>query len=256
MKNRFLLIITLLSACLFTSLEAEAHDTRAFELRTYYAHEGKLDNLIARFRDHTCALFEKHGIENIGYWVPKDNPDNALVYIIAFPSRLDRESMWKAFQNDPDWKAAARASIADGRLVKRIDSVFMNATEYSMPIKRIQASPERLFELRTYIANEGKLNHLDARFRDHTIGLFEKHGIENIVYFHLMPDQEGATNTLIYLVAHKSVESRKAAFGSFGQDEDWKTARAASEERAGGSLTVKGGVSGQFLIPTDFSRLK
>ena len=132
----------------------------------------------------------------------------------------------------------------------------MNATEYSMPIKRIQASPERLFELRTYIANEGKLNHLDARFRDHTIGLFEKHGIENIVYFHLMPDQEGATNTLIYLVAHESVESRKAAFGSFGQDEDWKTARAASEERAGGSLTVKGGVNGQFLIPTDFSRLK
>ena len=234
----------------------EAHDTRAYEIRTYYAHDGKLDDLLARFRDHTCALFEKHGIENIGYWLPKENPDNTLVYIIAYPSRLDQESMWRGFLDDPQWKAAYKASTADGKLVKKVDRIFMKTTDYSMPVKKIQADPERLFEIRTYTANEGKLNHLDARFRDHTIGLFEKHGIENLVYFHPMPDQPGATDTLIYLVAYKDEDSRSAAFGSFREDEDWKTARAASEERAGGSLTVKGGVQSQFLVPTDFSPMR
>ncbi|MBH55360.1 MAG: NIPSNAP family protein [Opitutaceae bacterium] len=250
------LFLTLFTLTLLPVAWTEAHDTRAYELRTYWAHEGKLDDLIARFRDHTCDLFARRGIENVGYWVPKDNPENKLIYILAFPSRLDQESMWKAFQNDSDWKSAARASIKDGRLVKKIESIWLKTTDYSMPVKKIQASPERLFELRTYITNEGKLNHLDARFRDHTIGLFEKHGIENIAYFHAMPDQEGATNTLIYLVAHESEESRGAAFKSFSQDEDWKSAKAGSEERAGGSLTIKGGVKGEFLLPTDFSSLK
>ncbi len=256
MKITSSLLFVLVSFLFFSSLNAHAHDTRAYEMRTYWAHDGKLDDLVARFRDHTCALFERHGIENVGYWVPQDNAENKLVYIIAFPSRLDQESMWKAFQDDPDWKAAARASSKNGRLVKKIESLWLKTTDYSMPVKKIQASPHRLFELRTYIANEGKLNHLDARFRDHTIGLFAKHGIENIVYFHPMADQDGATNTLIYLVAHESVEGRKASFRNFGQDEDWKSARAASEERAGGSLTIKGGVTGEFLVPTDFSSLK
>lgn len=256
MKISSTFLFVIISILFVSSLSVNAHDTRAYEMRTYYAQEGKLDDLIARFRDHTCTLFERHGIENVGYWVPQDNTENKLVYIIAFPSRLDRESMWKAFQEDPDWKAAARASSKNGRLITKIESVWLETTDYSMPVKKIQASPDRLFELRTYVANDGKLNHLDARFRDHTIGLFEKHGIENIVYFHPMADQKGATNTLIYLVAHESVEGRKAAFGKFGKDEDWKSAKAFSEERAGGSLTIKGGVKGELLVPTDFSSIK
>lgn len=234
----------------------QAHDTRVYELRTYYANEGKLDDLVARFRDHTTALFAKHGIENVGYWVPKYNPDNKLIYIIAFPSRLDQESMWKSFQADPDWKAAAKASSKNGRLIKKIEAVFMQTTEYSMPIKKIQASPERLFELRTYICNEGMRRHLDARFRDHTIGLFDKHGIENIAYFHPMPDQEGGTSTLIYIVAHESEEGREEAFGNQREDEDWKSAAAASVERAGGRMVIEGGVTGELLVPTDFSAMK
>ncbi len=234
----------------------EAHDSRVYELRTYYAHEGKLDALLARFADHTCQIFQKHGIENIGYWVPEYNPDNVLVYIIAFPSRLDQESMWKAFLNDPEWKAAARASTAKGRLVKKIDSMFLKATDYSMPIKRVQSDPERLFELRTYKATEGRLHHLDARFRDHTIGLFAKHGMENLVYFHPLPDQEGASDTLIYFIAHKDKAARQASFAAFRDDPDWQEARANSEARAGGSLTVKGGVASQLLHPTYFSPMK
>ena len=240
----------------FSLASLQAHDTRVYELRTYYANEGKLDDLVARIRDHTTALFAKRGIENVGYWVPKDNPDNKLIYIIAFPSRLDQESMWKSFQADPDWKAAAKASSKNGRLIKKIEAVFMQTTEYSMPIKKIQASPERLFELRTYICNEGMRRHLDARFRDHTIGLFDKHGIENIAYFHPMPDQEGGTSTLIYIVAHESEEGREEAFGNQREDEDWKSAAAASVERAGGRMTIEGGVTGELFVPTDFSAMK
>ena len=234
----------------------EAHDSRVFELRTYYAHEGKLEALLDRFNDHTCRIFQKHGIENIGYWIPEKNPDNALVYIIAFPSRQDQESMWSAFLSDPEWKAAAKASTVDGRLVKKIDSLFLQVTDYSMPIKRVQYNPERLFELRVYKASEGRLPHLDARFRNHTIGLFARHGMENLVYFHPMADQEGASDTLIYLIAHKDKAARQASFAGFREDPDWREARANSEARAGGSLTVKGGVTSQLLRPSAFSLMK
>ena len=254
--TRSILIPSLIWLSFLWMARTEAHDSRVYELRTYYAEEGKLDALLDRFGNHTCQIFQKHGIENIGYWVPEDNPDNVLVYIIAFPSRLDQESMWKAFLDDPEWKAAAQASIVKGKLVKKIDSVFLRATHYSMPIKRVQTEPERLFELRTYKAAEGRLPHLDARFRNHTIGLFAKHGMENLVYFHPMADQEGASDTLIYLIAHKDKAARQASFAAFRDDPDWREARANSEARAGGSLTVKGGVTSQLLRPTYFSPIK
>src|SRR5262245_30292895 len=105
-------------------------DSRIFELRTYYAHPGKLDALHARFRDHTTKLFEKHGMTNIGYLTPVENPDNKLVYILAYPSREAREKSWKAFLSDPDWKKAAQASEASGPLVAKFESQFLTATDY------------------------------------------------------------------------------------------------------------------------------
>lgn len=254
--TRSILIPSLIWLSFLWMARTEAHDSRVYELRTYYAQEGKLDALLDRFGNHTCQIFQKHGIENIGYWVPEDNPDNVLVYIIAFPSRLDQESMWKAFLNDPEWKAAYRASTAKGKLVEKIDSLFLQATDYSMPIKRVQSEPERLFELRAYKAAKGRLHHLDARFRDHTIGLFSKHGMENLVYFHPLADQEGAGDTLIYVIAHKDKAARQASFAAFREDPDWRKARSNSEARAGGSLTVKGGVTSQLLRPTYFSPMK
>ncbi|WP_415926376.1 NIPSNAP family protein [Ningiella sp. W23] len=108
------------------------HDLRSpvFEMRTYTTYDGKLDALDARFRDHTTALFEKHGMKNIGYWIPTDQA-NTLIYVLSHKSREAAGESWKAFINDPQWKAAYQASIADGKLVSNIDSVFMNATDYS-----------------------------------------------------------------------------------------------------------------------------
>src|SRR5262245_22619482 len=152
---------TLLSVILFATMltiaTAADKDTRCFEMRVYYAAPGKLDELHARFRDHTCKLFEKHGMVNVGYWVPVDNTENKLVYVLAYPSRAAREKSWKAFMADPDWQKAWKDSEKNGKLVAKAESHFMEATDYSPAIKAAVASPERAFELRTYTASAGNL---------------------------------------------------------------------------------------------------
>lgn len=114
-----------------------AKDSRCFEMRTYYAAPGKLEALNARFRDHTCALFKKHGIENIGYWIPTDadkGATNKLVYILAHKSREEAKKSWAAFIADPEWKKAQKESELNGKLVEKVESVFLAATDYS-PVK-------------------------------------------------------------------------------------------------------------------------
>jgi len=101
-----------------------------YELRTYTTNPGKLDALHARFRDHTQRLFEKHGIANVAYWNPVDKP-NTLIYIVAHKSAAAAKTSWAAFVADPEWQDVYAASIADGRLVNNIESVFMRKTAYS-----------------------------------------------------------------------------------------------------------------------------
>ena len=110
-----------------------AQGAKVFELRTYTTHPGKLPNLEARFRDHTMRIFEKHGMHNVGYWVPQDAPDrdNTLVYIISHDSRQAAERNWKLFREDPEWQEVARASQVDGQIVANVESVFMTATDFS-----------------------------------------------------------------------------------------------------------------------------
>ena len=114
-----------------------AADSRCFEMRTYYAAPGKLEALNARFRDHTCALFKKHGMEIVGFWIPADKDkgaDNTLVYILAHKSREEARKSWAAFIADPAWKKAQQESEVNGRLVTKVDSVYLSATDYS-PMK-------------------------------------------------------------------------------------------------------------------------
>ncbi len=251
-----------LALALFGTLTAPAADSRCYEMRIYYAAPGKLDDLNKRFREHTCKLFEKHGIENIGYWTPVENTDNKLIYVLAYPNREAREASWKAFMADPDWKAAAKASEANGKLVAKVESRFLSATDYSPAIKPRAAGSPRLFELRTYTVTEGHLPNLDARFREHTVGLFKKHGMENFAYWHLMPGQKGVEDVLVYIVAHQNKEGVEASWKGFRDDVDWVVARKASEEKAGGSLTAaKGlwtekGVDSVYMTATDYSATK
>jgi hypothetical protein len=108
-----------------------------FEIRTYSANEGKLDDLLKRFRDHTCKLFEKHGMTNVGYWVPEDEPKSkdTLIYVISHESREAAKKNWDDFHNDPDWKQVAAASEVNGKLLaKAPESVYADPTDFS-PIK-------------------------------------------------------------------------------------------------------------------------
>ena len=111
-------------------------NTRVFEMRTYYAHPGKMKDLHARFRDHTCKLFEKHGMTLIGFWSPIDEKvaEQKMVYILAYPTKAAADKSWKDFRDDPDWIKARKASEANGPLVAKVESVYLNPTDYS-PMK-------------------------------------------------------------------------------------------------------------------------
>lgn len=109
---------------------------KIFEMRTYITNPGKLEALNARFRNHTCKLFQKHGIELVGFWTPTtgDGSKNTLIYIVAFPNAEAQKKAWEAFGSDPDWKKAKAASEVDGVLVSKVLSQNLQATDYS-PIK-------------------------------------------------------------------------------------------------------------------------
>ncbi len=253
-----LILASALALVATTVLAADKADTRCFEMRTYFAAPGKLDDLNARFRNHTVKLFAKHGMENIGYWMPVDNTENKLVYVLAFPSRAARDKAFKDFGADPEWKEVAKRTEANGRLVTKIESRFMEAVDYSPAIKPSTGAAERVFELREYTASAGNLAALDARFRDHTVGLFSKHGMEHFGYWHLTPPQKNCDNQLIYLLVHKSQAAAADSFKAFRNDPAWIKAKEESEKKAGGSLTEGGmaGVKSTFLKPTDYSPTK
>ena len=236
--------------------EEKPTDTRIFELRTYHAEPGKLDALLTRFRDHTVKLFAKHGMTNIGYWVPVENTDNTLVYLLAYPDRDARDASWKAFIDDPEWQAAAKASEADGKLVGKIDQLFLTSTAFSPGFDTGANDSPRLFEMRTYTTPAGRLPALHKRFSDHTIQLFRNHGMTNLGYFRPAPGQPGSDETLLYFLAHKDAAAAAKSWQDFRSDPEWESARKASEEAAGGSLTAPDGVKSGFLKPTDFSPVK
>lgn len=104
-----------------------------YELRTYTTHEGRMDDLIERFQNHTLAIFEKHGIKNVGYWVSEatDEKPSQLIYIVAHKDRDAAKASWAAFGKDPDWRAAFETSTENGRLVKKVESVYLTPTEFS-----------------------------------------------------------------------------------------------------------------------------
>jgi NIPSNAP len=114
-----------------------AKDSRCFEIRTYTAAPGKLEELHARFRNHTVKLFKKHGMEIVGFWGPTDKEkgsENTLVYVLAFPSREARDKAFRAFGADPEWQKARSESEKNGKLTEKVESVILMATDYS-PIK-------------------------------------------------------------------------------------------------------------------------
>ena len=110
--------------------------TVVYELRVYHAAPGKLGELLARFRDHTMKLFDRHGIKSVAFWTPVDEPlkSNTLVYILQHPSHEQAVANWKSFQDDPEWKSVKEKSEANGKLVEKVDSTFLVLTDFSPPL--------------------------------------------------------------------------------------------------------------------------
>ena len=123
----------------FVSAEAEAKEgsgDTVYELRIYHAMEGKLDALVARFRDHTDAIFKKHGLKPVAYWNPTDEPvkGSTFIYILKHPSREAALANWKSFHDNPEWIKVSTASEAGGKLVEKVDSTYMTLTDFSPAI--------------------------------------------------------------------------------------------------------------------------
>ena len=107
---------------------------RLLELRSYYAMPGKLEDIHKRFREHTLQIFAKHGMTVVGFWGPvykKDGSENKLVYMLSFKDRAERDAKWKEFQADPEWQKVSKESEVNGKLVEKVESVFLYDTDYA-----------------------------------------------------------------------------------------------------------------------------
>ena len=249
MKN---VLIILLLFGFQTLVNAQATDSLCYELRIYTTPKGKLNDLLKRFRNHTTRLFEKHGMTNVGYWVPLDNPNEKLYYVLSYPSRAAREASWKAFMADTVWQRVWKESEVNGKILDSIESIFLKTTDFSP--NNLQPDCGHVWELRIYTTTPGNQGHLLSRFRNHTLKLFERFGMTNKIYWTPTDTAQGSDKMLYYFLTHSSRAAGLDAFDRFRKDPEWLRVRQESEKQAGGSLTSK--VESIYLYPTDFSPLK
>ncbi|SFB26301.1 NIPSNAP family protein [Algoriphagus aquimarinus] len=249
MKKSILSLLVMLFAFGSFAQQLSGSTSTYFEIRKYYANEGKLDDLIKRFEDHTMSLFEKNGMENVAYFLPTDNTDNSLTYILGYPDENSRDRMWAKFANDPEWQKAKKESEVNGGLVKAVDQTFMKLAQGLNDTPMQQESG--VFQLRVYTCLDGRLNNLIARFKDHTQDLFEKQGLRNYPYW-VTVEKDGSQPKLVYLLADKDQESFEKNFQNFIKDPAWVKAKDASE--ADGKIVEK--VDAVFLKTLPFSPMK
>lgn len=276
------LLLTTVIVFMSGVVSAVEPDTRIYELRVYTPNDGKQNALNELIAKSGIRAMSKHGIELLGAWVPADTKDQRVVTLVGHAVKSDPAKNWAAFQSDEGWKADRTNAYAAGEIMKRenITQITMNATDYSPAVKPANVG-NRIFELRTYVSTPNNLKHLNARFRDHTVKLFEKHGMTNVAYFNI-PESDTLTNdqllkacspvgkdacdcprdakasptALVYFLTHQSVDAQKASFGKFGGDPAWKSALQNSEKTAGGPLTTRNGVKSLMLSPTAYSPMK
>lgn len=270
LRRHWLALIPLLSALLLAGTlvsNGSAQDGqektqgKLYELRMYTTHPGKLPNLHARFRDHTMKIFEKHGMENIIYWTVSkgtkedgDDKENMLVYIIAHKDIESQKASWKAFREDPEWKAVQTESEADGTLLaKPPRAILMTETEFSAADEEPNADSDalpRLWELRQYNDGPERVPHTVDRFAFGEKELFTKQGMQTVKFWTASDD-----SAFIYLLAHKDRDAATASwagfFGEFGEfTQKYRDARPNLPQGNGNGNEVR------FLIPTDYSPRK
>jgi len=262
----FLACLSLLFIIMPATGQAQDADGKIYELRLYTANPGKLPDLNARFRDHTLALFEKHGIENLYYWTVSegaegDDAENLLIYLVAHESKAAADAAWPAFLKDPEWQQVARKSEENGRLLAGPpQSIYMYETDFSPAVEAPNTgsdAPARLFELRKYNTGVEGLPGTVDRFRGGEADLFSKHGMPGLQYW------AAADNTsFIYLLAHKDRETSRQSWQGFFADfqsffQEYNARKAEENPDAapqGGGPRMTSEI--RFLVPTDYSPRK
>lgn len=222
--------------------------SRCYELRTYTAADGKLDDLNRRFRKYSRVVFARYHMARLGFWIPVENPEKQFTYILSYADCEDRDPAWEQFQADSLWQRVLDITTHDGDLVTQVESRMMVPADFSPPIGPSARETERVFELRTYTAEPGKREALLERFKTHTVDLFNRHGLENVAYW-LPQDSE---NELVYLLAFPSRFARNEAWREFAMDPEWQRAYEASRED--GPLVQN--IESTLLRPTDYSPLR
>jgi hypothetical protein len=264
MRALLFVVITSLwmSQCVFAApqpdVTADSPALFQYELQVITAKPGKLPDLHAWFRAHQDDVLAKHGATNIAYLVPVgENLENTLLAIYRYSSLPAVLASSRAIKADPLWKPLDASKEDAGSLVEKAESMALTPMYYSPDFKPTKSAEPRVFELRTYTCpSMDHLAFLHARFRDHTMKLFEKYGMENLIYWKPR-DIKDSERKLIYLLGHESVAAAKESFAGFRKDPDWLAAKEASEKNAGGSLTEKeSGVVSEFFVGTEYSPLR
>jgi hypothetical protein len=253
MNRRQLMVMAIGVVALLAGGPARAAATH--EWHTIAAAPGQLDAVHAHLRDRVLPALDSHGLRAVAVLTPTgDNPDRLVHLIVALTPEAAAAAGDDRLATVPEWQAVVAGSppLATPRSVQRL-----RTTRWSPQPAAAPDAAARVFELRTYSSPDAaKRTALLARFEHHTLALFAKHGMTNVIYWTPAAGPDADTK-LVYLLAHASPAAAKASFDAFRKDPDWTAAKTASETAAGGSLTVKEkGVVSEFLAPTDYSPLR
>jgi hypothetical protein len=229
-----------------------------YEWHTITAARGRLDAVHAQIRDRVLPALGGHGLRGLVVLTPAGENIEGVVHVVVVGEGDSTGAAERGRLGEvPEWRALFAAAGDGGPAAVEQSMQRLRTTAWS-PVPASDApAAGRTYELRTYTCpDEARRAALLKRFENHTLKLFEKHGMTNVIYW-VPVGSSDADTTLIYLLAHDSVEAAKASFDAFRKDPDWTAAKTASEAAAGGSLTNKEkGVVSTFLVPTDYSPLR
>jgi hypothetical protein len=235
-----------------------SHPAAAYEWHTIVAAPGQLDAVHVRLRDVVLPALGRKGLGCVGVFAPAGENLEGLVHlVVSSGGNGGQPTAGELLANDAEWQALLAGSDGKPALATQRSMQRLRTTAWSpLPDAGPQATP-RMFELRTYTSPDAaKRVALLRRFESHTMKLFAKHGMTNVIYW--TPDGGPDADTkIVYLLAHDSTAAAKESFAAFRQDPDWIAAKTASEAAAGGSLTTKEkGVVSEFLSPAAYSPLR
>ena len=246
-----------------TDQDAAPAPGKLYELRIYVTNPGKLPDLHQRFRNHTCQLFEKHGMENVIYWdvVEGDKTDgaraeNMLVYVIAHQDEAAREASWKAFREDPEWQAVAKKSEEQGKILAEAPiAILMRDVAFSPADEAVNHASDaapRLYELRHYNDGPARVPFTVDRFGSGEVELFQQAGMQTLKFWRTTDDK-----SFIYLLAHTDRDTSKQSWETFmGSFREFLREYNASGKAPPADLPRGQGMEVRFLKPTDYSPRK